>query len=81
MYRARLLGSGALGFAYAATGIIDLYFHLALKPWDVAAGLLFIQETDADAVSIDFDGVPATPWSGATSSAHEIYWSVYGQRE
>ena len=64
MYRARLLGSGALGFAYAAAGIIDLYFHLALKPWDVAAGLLFIQETDADAVSIDFDGAPATPWSG-----------------
>ena len=65
MYRARLLGSGALGFAYAAAGIIDLYFHLALKPWDVAAGLLFIQETGADAVSIDFDGEPATPWSGS----------------
>ena len=65
MYRARLLGSGALGFAYAAAGIIDLYFHLALKPWDVAAGLLFIQETAADAVSIDFDGAPATPWSGS----------------
>ena len=64
MYRARLMGSGALGFAYAAAGLIDVYFHLALKPWDVAAGLLFIQETAADAVSIDFDGDPATPWSG-----------------
>ncbi len=65
MYRVRLLGSGALGFAYAAAGIIDVYFHLALKPWDVAAGLLFIQETGADAVSMDFSGAPATPWSGS----------------
>ena len=32
MYRVRLMGSGALGFAYAAAGLIDVYFHLALKP-------------------------------------------------
>ena len=64
MFRVRLMGSGALGFAYAAAGLIDVYFHLALKPWDVAAGLLFIQETAADAVAIDFGGAPATPWSG-----------------
>ncbi len=65
LHRARLLGSGALGFAYAAAGIIDVYFHLALKPWDVAAGLLFIRETGADAGAIDFDGAVATPWSGS----------------
>ncbi len=64
MFRVRLMGSGALGFAYAAAGLIDVYFHLALKPWDVSAGLLFIQETAADAVAVDFDGAPATPWSG-----------------
>ena len=63
MHRVRLMGCGALGFAYAAAGLIDVYFHLALKPWDVAAGLLFIQETNADAAALDFDGNPATPWS------------------
>ena len=65
MFRVRLMGSGALGFAYAATGLVDVYFHLALKPWDVAAGLLFIRETAADALAIGFDGAPATPWSGS----------------
>ena len=65
MHRARLLGSGALGLAYAAAGLVDVYYHLALKPWDVAAGLLFIQETGADAAAVDFDGAPATPWSGS----------------
>ncbi len=61
MHRVRLLGSGALGFAYAASGLVDVYFHLALKPWDVAAGLLFIQEASPDATCIDFHGAPATP--------------------
>ena len=61
MHRVRLLGSGALGFAYAASGLVDVYFHLALKPWDVAAGLLFIQEASPDATCIDFNGAPATP--------------------
>ena len=61
MHRVRLLGSGALGFAYAAAGLVDVYFHLSLKPWDVAAGLLFIQETTADATAIDFNGARATP--------------------
>ena len=61
LHRVRLLGSGALGLAYAASGLVDVYFHLSLKPWDVAAGLLFIQETATDAIAIDFHGAPATP--------------------
>jgi myo-inositol-1(or 4)-monophosphatase len=40
----RALGSAALGLVYVATGWLDGYFHLALKPWDAAAGTLLIAE-------------------------------------
>ena len=40
----RALGSAALGLAYVAAGWLDAYFHLALKPWDSAAGMLLIAE-------------------------------------
>ena len=40
----RLLGSSALGLAYAAAGRLDLYFHHSLSPWDSAAGLLLARE-------------------------------------
>lgn len=40
----RVLGSAALGLAYVAAGWLDGYFHLALKPWDSAAGMLLVAE-------------------------------------
>ena len=40
----RLMGSAALGIAYAAAGRVDLYFHHALSPWDIASGLLLVRE-------------------------------------
>jgi len=40
----RALGSAALALAYVAAGWLDGYFHLALKPWDAAAGTLIVAE-------------------------------------
>ncbi len=40
----RLMGSSALGLAYAAAGRVDLYFHHSLSPWDVAAGQVLVRE-------------------------------------
>ncbi len=40
----RITGSAALGLAYAACGRIDLYVHLNVSPWDVAAGILLVRE-------------------------------------
>ncbi len=40
----RIMGSGALGLAYAACGRMDIYFHHRLYPWDVASGLLLVRE-------------------------------------
>ena len=40
----RVMGSSALGLAYAACGRLDLYFHHHLYPWDLAPGLVLAQE-------------------------------------
>jgi myo-inositol-1(or 4)-monophosphatase len=41
----RIMGSAALGLAYAAAGRVDIYFHHFLSPWDIAPGILFNLET------------------------------------
>lgn len=40
----RVLGSAALAMAYVAAGWLDAYFHVGLKPWDTASGMLIISE-------------------------------------
>ena len=54
----RITGSAALGMAYAACGRIDLYAHLTVSPWDVAAGILLLRE--AGGVATTRDGAPMT---------------------
>ncbi len=56
----RGLGSAALGLCYVAAGWIDAYFHIGLKPWDMAAGLLLIQEAGGRVT--DLDGQPWQLW-------------------
>jgi myo-inositol-1(or 4)-monophosphatase len=57
----RRAGSAALDFAYVACGRFDGYWELHLAPWDVAAGLLLVEE--AGGRVSDFDDGPA-PASG-----------------
>ena len=40
----RRFGSAALDLAYVAAGRLDAFFEFNLKPWDVAAGSLIVQE-------------------------------------
>ncbi|MDB5987036.1 MAG: inositol monophosphatase [Nevskia sp.] len=40
----RRAGSAALDLAYVAAGRLDGFWELGLKPWDVAAGLVLVQE-------------------------------------
>jgi myo-inositol-1(or 4)-monophosphatase len=53
----RRAGSAALDFAYVACGRFDGYWELHLAPWDVAAGLLLVEE--AGGRTSDFAGDPA----------------------
>jgi myo-inositol-1(or 4)-monophosphatase len=40
----RSRGSAALGFCAVATGWTEVYFQYTLLPWDVAAGILLVEE-------------------------------------
>ena len=50
-------GSAALDLCYVAAGRFDGYWELKLHPWDVAAGLLIVEE--AGGRTSDFHGGPA----------------------
>jgi myo-inositol-1(or 4)-monophosphatase len=56
----RGLGSAALGLCYVAAGWIDAYFNVGLKAWDMAAGLLLIQEAGGRVT--DLAGNAWQPW-------------------
>jgi myo-inositol-1(or 4)-monophosphatase len=53
----RIAGSATLGFAYAATGTWEVYTHADLNPWDIAAGIVLVEE--AGGVITARDGGPA----------------------
>ncbi len=50
----RRTGSAALDLAYVASGRLDGYWEQGLKPWDIAAGSLLIEE--AGGLISDFNG-------------------------
>jgi myo-inositol-1(or 4)-monophosphatase len=52
----RRAGSAALDLCYVASGRIDGFWELKLKPWDVAAGALILAE--AGGALSDFSGKP-----------------------
>ncbi|HWP82383.1 MAG TPA: inositol monophosphatase family protein [Bacteroidota bacterium] len=54
----RRLGSAALDLCYVACGRFDGYWEVFLNPWDMAAGVLLLQE--AGGKWTDFRGFPTT---------------------
>lgn len=50
----RRTGSAALDLSYVASGRLDAFFEIGLKPWDIAAGELILRE--AGGVMTDFTG-------------------------
>lgn len=53
---ARTYGSAALEFVYVAEGILDGYMTMKLSPWDIAAGIVIVNEVGG--VTTDLDGQP-----------------------
>lgn len=55
----RRLGSAGLDLAYVAAGRLDLYWEQHLKYWDIAAGLLLVEEAGGRVTRFDGSGVDA----------------------
>jgi myo-inositol-1(or 4)-monophosphatase len=72
MWSVRIMGSSALGLAYAAAGRYDLYFHGGLSPWDQVAGMLLVEE--AGGIITDRSGRRATLYSdGLIASSRKLH--------
>ncbi|MEA2706992.1 MAG: monophosphatase [Gemmatimonadaceae bacterium] len=59
----RRAGSAALDLSNVACGRFDAFWELTLAPWDVAAGMLMVEE--AGGIVTDLEGNPARPVAGA----------------
>ncbi len=63
----RRMGSAALDLAYVAAGRLDGYFEVGLKPWDVAAGSLLIEEAGGRMRRIDGGPFDDRPFNARTA--------------
>jgi fructose-1,6-bisphosphatase/inositol monophosphatase family enzyme len=83
MQSVRIIGSAALGLAYAACGRFDLFVHHMLYPWDIAPGILLVRE--AGGVITDRDGGPVSIRSegviAGASGAHADFLRLAAGRE
>jgi myo-inositol-1(or 4)-monophosphatase len=70
----RRLGSAALDMCYVAAGRFDGFWEQHLKPWDVAAGALLIEEAGGRVTGID--GAPFDPAAGHLIAAND---ALHGQ--
>jgi myo-inositol-1(or 4)-monophosphatase len=51
----RRLGSAALDLAYVGAGRLDAYWEISIKPWDIAAGALIVQEAGGKVTTLQGD--------------------------
>lgn len=69
----RRTGSAALDLCYVASGRLDGFWELKLKPWDIAAGALIVAE--AGGSLSDFSGKDFSIWGNETLASNGIIHS------
>ena len=76
----RILGSAALAMAYASCGRLDLFTHMNVSPWDIAAGILLVRE--AGGAASDRNGGPMTlrsrTFAAGGRRVHDDFMAKYG---
>ena len=74
----RRLGAAALDLAYVAAGRYDGFWEASLKPWDIAAGALLVEE--AGGIVCDFLGSNAYLTSGdIVAASKEVYNQIVAE--
>jgi len=63
----RVLGSAALGLTYVGTGRTDIYLSFGLKPWDMTAAAIIVEESGGALSALNGKW---TPGSNAVIAAH-----------
>ncbi|CAK0745527.1 Phosphatase impl1, chloroplastic [Coccomyxa viridis] len=65
----RRLGAAAVDLCHTALGVVDGYWELRLKPWDMSAGVVIAREAGAKITQMD--GKPFSPFSRSIVVANE----------
>lgn len=66
----RRIGSAAIDLAYVAAGRLDGYWERGLQPWDLAAGVLLIEEAGGKVSSYDLS--PFDVYAGRTLATNGL---------
>jgi myo-inositol-1(or 4)-monophosphatase len=69
----RRAGSAALDLAYVACGRLDAFWEFGLKPWDVAAGALIVNEAGGRVTNMD--GSEFDPGAGEIVASNRLLHS------
>ncbi len=69
----RRFGSAALDLAWVAAGRFDAYWERNLNPWDVAAGVLMIQESGGKISTIDENDHDVVQGKSLLASNQDLY--------
>ena len=82
----RRLGSAALDMAYVAAGIFDGFWEVALKPWDVAAGILLVREAGGVVGSYapapaDSDRIVTDRVIGSNGHIHDAFYALIADHD
>ena len=75
----RRLGSAALNLCYVATGQLDAYWTGNIKPWDVAAGVLILQEAGGVATSMYGEPHQVATTSLAAAGSVQLHHELVAQ--
>ena len=71
----RRMGSAAIDLAYTACGRFDAFFEMNLSPWDIAAGILLVEE--AGGIVTDFSGEPNVIFKNQIVAASKTIYPVF----
>ena len=78
----RRLGSAALNLCYVAAGRMDAYWAFNLKPWDMAAGYLLVEEAGGIVTTLDDGRIDIEQprfIASATRPLHDELLKVFGE--
>jgi len=71
----RRLGSAATDICYVAAGRFEAFYEHGLKPWDVAAGTIILQQAGGKVA--DFNGGDKFLFNGEMVAANSAYFDEF----
>jgi myo-inositol-1(or 4)-monophosphatase len=69
----RRFGAAALDLAWVAAGRFDAYWERNVHPWDVAAGVLMVQESGGKVTTIDENDLDVVQGKSILASNQDLY--------